>query len=123
MIDRAEIIRYLGYGKQVPDASVQGLIEACVAEVERASEAKSIMRRFPVKVTEDTVEAAGLIFQSRQLARNLKDCREVVFFAGASKSQNRGNCPDGWGHYAAGEERNGIDGIEYCAYDLSPGGL
>lgn len=81
MIDRAEIIRYLGYGNEVPDASVQALIEECVAEVEQASEAKSIMRRFPVKVSEDTVEAAGLSFQSRQLARNLKDCGEVVFFA------------------------------------------
>ena len=82
MIDRAEIIRYLGYGRQTPDATVLALIEACVQEVEMAAEAKYVMRRFPVEVGEDHVQAAGLILQSRQLARNLKDCREVVFFAG-----------------------------------------
>ena len=81
MIDRAEIIRYLGYGRQIPDAEVLALIETCVQEVEAAAEPKSVMRRFPVDVCKDSVQAVGLTFQSRQLARNLKDCGEVVFFA------------------------------------------
>lgn len=81
MINRAEIIRYLGYGRQVPDVDILALIETCVQEVEAAAEPKSVMRRFPVVVSEDRVQAAGLTFHSRQLARNLQDCEEVVFMA------------------------------------------
>ena len=81
MINRAEIIRYLGYGRQVPDVDILALIETCVQEVEAAAEPKSVMRRFPVVVSEDRVQAAGLTFHSRQLARNLQDCKEVVFMA------------------------------------------
>ena len=81
MINRAEIIRYLGYGRQTPDAEILALIETCVQEVEAAAEPKSVMRRFPVEVCEDRVQTAGFTFHSRQLARNLKDCQEVVFFA------------------------------------------
>ncbi len=81
MINRAEIIRYLGYGRQTPDAEILALIETCVQEVEAAAEPKSVMRRFPVEVSGEQVQAAGMTFYSRQLARNLKDCQEVVFFA------------------------------------------
>lgn len=81
MTDRAEIIRYLGYGSAAPDTEILALIETCVQEVEAAAEPKSVMRRFPVEVYEDRVMAAGLTLYSKQLAKNLKDCREVVFFA------------------------------------------
>ncbi len=81
MINRAEIIRYLGYKGQVPEQEILDLIEICVQEVEAAAEPKHIMRRFPAKVSEDRVEAAGLTMYSKSLARNLKDCKEVVFFA------------------------------------------
>lgn len=81
MIDRAEIIRYLGYKGQVPEQEVLDLMEACVREVEAAAEPKHVIRRFPVEINEDSVRAAGLTLYSKQLAKNVKDCREVVFFA------------------------------------------
>lgn len=81
MIDRTEIIRYLGYKGQVLEQEILDLIEVCVREVEAAAEPKHVMRRFPAEVCEDCVKTAGFTLRSRQLAKNLKDCREVVFFA------------------------------------------
>lgn len=81
MIDRQEIIRYLGYKGQAPSQDILDLIEVCVREVESASEPRHVMRRFPAEVDGEHVAAGGLSLHSRQLAHNLKDCREVIFFA------------------------------------------
>lgn len=82
MIREKEIFRYLGYGRNIPDDRVKGLIDICVREVEAAAEPKSIHRRFAVSVTEDDyIEAAGLRMHSKNLSKNLRGCEEVVFFA------------------------------------------
>ena len=81
MINRKEVLRYLGCKGREQSQELLDLIEECVAEVEAVMEPKHVMRRFPVEVTEDCVAAAGLIFHSKHLARNLEGCREVVFFA------------------------------------------
>lgn len=82
MINKNEIIRYLGYGKNIPDSNVLSLIDICIKEVEAAAEPKSIHRRFSLTLTEDNhIIAAGLDFFSKNLSRNLKGCDEVIFFA------------------------------------------
>lgn len=81
MIDRQEVIRYLGYKGHIPTQDVLDLIEVCIKEVEAAAEPKHVVRRFPARVTDSSVAAGGLSLHSRQLARNLKDCKEVIFFA------------------------------------------
>ena len=81
MIDRREVIRYLGYKGHTPTQDVLDLIEVCIKEVEAAAEPKHVMRRFPVEIDGEHVAAGGLSLHSRQLARNLKDCKEVIFFA------------------------------------------
>ena len=81
MIDRQEVIRYLGYKGHVPTPDVLDLIEVCINEVEAAAEPKHVTRRFSAEVTDSSVTAGGLTLQSRHLARHLKECREVVFFA------------------------------------------
>lgn len=81
MIDRREVIRYLGYKGHTPTQEVLDLIEVCIKEVEAAAEPKHVVRRFPAKVTDSSVAAGGLSLHSRQLARNLKDCKEVILFA------------------------------------------
>ena len=81
MIDRREVIRYLGYKGHTPTQEVLDLIEECVKEVEAAAEPKHVMRRFPVEIDGEHVAAGGLSLHSSQLARNLKDCKEVIFFA------------------------------------------
>ena len=81
MIDRREVIRYLGYKGHTPTQDVLDLIEVCIKEVEAAAEPKYVMRRFPVEIDGEHVAAGGLSLHSSQLARNLKDCKEVIFFA------------------------------------------
>lgn len=81
MIDKKEVIRYLGYKNHTPTQDVLDLIEVCIKEVETAAEPKHVARRFPANVTESSVTAGGLILQSRVLARHLRDCKEVILFA------------------------------------------
>ena len=81
MIDRQEVIRYLGYKGHTPTKDVLDVIEVCVKEVETAEEPKYVVRRFSVEIDGEHVAAGGLSLHSRQLARNLKDCKEVIFFA------------------------------------------
>ena len=46
-INRREIRRYLGYGRQEADEKVSKLIEECVEELEAAASPKSIYRVYP----------------------------------------------------------------------------
>lgn len=89
-INRREIYRYLGYGRQAagmerageePD-QVQQLVEECIAELERAATPRSVSRVYPLTVSGDGV-IDGVCFRtaSRGLRYNLKDCDEVLVFA------------------------------------------
>ena len=49
MITRKEVIRYLGYGQNIPDDKVMELINNCIKEVEAAAKPKNVYRRFDVK--------------------------------------------------------------------------
>lgn len=40
MITRKEVIRYLGYGQNIPDDKVMELINNCIKEVEAAAKPK-----------------------------------------------------------------------------------
>ncbi len=81
MIQISEVIRYLGYGKNMPDESVMELICESIAEVERAAEPRCIYRRYPVTIEGNCVCAAGLRLESQNLSKNLTGCSEVIFFA------------------------------------------
>lgn len=82
MINRQEIVRYLGYGKNQPDEVVSDLIEECIKEVEAAAEPKCVYRRFTLTIGDDNhIYIAGLDMKSNNLAKNLKGCEEAVLFA------------------------------------------
>lgn len=81
MINKKEMIRYLGYGKTQPDDRVLELIDICAREVEAIAEPRSVSRRFPLVLEGNDIWAGGQHFHSGKLARNLKDCTEVLFFA------------------------------------------
>ena len=55
MITRKEVIRYLGYGQNIPDDKVMELINNCIKEVEAAAKPKNVYRRFDVFISEDDV--------------------------------------------------------------------
>lgn len=82
MITRKEVIRYLGYGQNIPDDRVMELINNCIKEVEAAAKPKNVYRRFDVFISEDDViSVAGLTIESHNLAKNLRGCSETVLFA------------------------------------------
>ncbi len=90
IIDIKEAQRYLGYGRNEPDAAVLALIDECTAAVRETAEPRHIQRRFELEVTpEGVIKAGGLELRSRNLARNLTGCGEIVFFAATL-----GNGPD-----------------------------
>ena len=82
MITRKEVIRYLGYGQNIPDDKVMESINNCIKEVEAAAKPKNVYRRFDVFISEDDViSVAGLTIESHNLAKNLRGCSEAVLFA------------------------------------------
>ena len=89
MINKKEVERYLGYGKNIPDERTTELIEECIRQIEKIAQPRSIYRIFDLKLKEDQIEAAGMKMQSRNLAKNLKGCEKIVFFAATL-----GNEPD-----------------------------
>lgn len=81
-IRKQEVIRYLGYGRSLPDEGVLKLIHQCMEEVEREAQPKSVSRRFALTAAaHDSLEFAGLQVRSRSLSRNLRGCEEVILFA------------------------------------------
>ncbi len=84
MLDRAEIIRYLGYQGQTPEPDILEMIEECVQLVEKAAEPKHVWQRFPVRIEPDCVyvgSRASLLLPGKKLAEHVKDCSEVILFA------------------------------------------
>ncbi len=82
--DRKEILRYLGYGKNEADDNVMRLIEECILEVEKAATPKVITRVFPLlsmNPEDNSLDFGCFHTQSLNLAKNLKDCEQVIFFA------------------------------------------
>lgn len=81
-INKNEVIRYLGYGRNVPDEAVITMIHECMEVVRANANTKSVHRRFPLAVSEDDyIEAAGIRVKSHSLSKNLRGCGEVIFFA------------------------------------------
>jgi cobalamin-dependent methionine synthase I len=81
MITKKEVIRYLGYGRHVPDERTMELIDACILEAEKTAVPRITWRRFPLQQKQEDLWIAGMHLQSRNLAANLKDCKEVILMA------------------------------------------
>ena len=81
-INVREVLRYLGYGRNQADEAVMGMVSDCIDKVRQTANPKSVYRRFPLNITDDNyIEAAGIRVKSNSLAKNLKDCSEVILFA------------------------------------------
>lgn len=90
MINRKEVERYLGYGKNAADERTANLIEECIFQIEKISHPRSVYRIFDLSVAkDDIIEAAGMRMYSKNLAKNLIGCEKIVFFAATL-----GNEPD-----------------------------
>ena len=79
MINEKEIIRYLGYGRNIPDSDTMKLIRECYTELEKAALPKHIYRRMQVEVTADNrILTEGIVMYSSNLSKNLRGCEEII---------------------------------------------
>ena len=86
--DYSEIARYLGYQKvAVPDEQVSTLIKAAADEMLDVIQPQSVCEKFDITVEYDEKKDFGLVafsdvtIKSKDLARNLRDCSQIVLFA------------------------------------------
>ena len=86
--DYSEIARYLGYQKvAVPDEQVSTLIKAAADEMLEVIQPQSVCENFDLTVEYDEKKDFGLVafsdvtIKSKDLARNLRDCSQIVLFA------------------------------------------
>ncbi len=79
--EEREALRYLGYGKNMPDEKTQALIAECKAELERVITAKCCYMRTDVFIKEDTLDFGFGEIQSKALSKNLAGCTGAFIFA------------------------------------------
>ena len=86
--DYSEIARYLGYQKvAVPDEQVSTLIKAAAGEMLDVIQPQSVCEKFDLTVEYDEKKDFGLVafsdvtIKSKDLARNLRNCSQIVLFA------------------------------------------
>lgn len=80
-IDRKEVMRYLGYGKNNADGVTAEVIEKCVCEIESIISCKACFDRFPVSFGGDGSLDLGFCgVTSKNLGKNLRGCDEIILF-------------------------------------------
>ncbi|MBR3880410.1 MAG: hypothetical protein IKJ34_02280 [Mailhella sp.] len=81
-VNRKEALRYLGYGKNVPDDSVLELMDACEAELLAAAQGRACWVRVPVIVPSTFCVDLGFgPIESVSLAKHLAGCHSALLFA------------------------------------------
>ena len=81
-VNKQEIVRYLGYGKNEPDETVREQIDQCVAELLRASAMKTINRVFPLKhLSTSEILLGETRIESEKLSKHLRNCDKAILFA------------------------------------------
>lgn len=77
-----EAVRYLGYGKNAADDQTMALIADSFENLRSVSRPKSVYRIFDLEHTDSNrIEFCDLKVESRNLAKNLNGCQEIVLFA------------------------------------------
>lgn len=76
-----EAVRYLGYGKHAIDERTLALIQDSFEELDQASDARFVYRIFEIsKADKNGLTIGNLKIESRNLAKNLKNCQKAVLF-------------------------------------------
>lgn len=74
-----EAVRYLGYGRHAIDERTLDLIHSSFEELKQVADVRFIYRIFEISfLTQDELEIGSLKIKSKNLSKNLKDCKEVV---------------------------------------------
>ncbi len=80
-ISRKEALRYMGIKSGSADENTELLLDQCIREIESCKSFRYTYRRFPVVIEGEIVYVGDMKIKSHSLARNLKDCEEVLLFA------------------------------------------
>lgn len=78
-INKNEALRYLGIKKE--DEVTSALFSECEKEVRKACEPKAVYLKTDITVVDEKIDFGFMQVQSKNLARNLKDCKEAYVFA------------------------------------------
>ena len=77
--DKGEILRYSGAKESTPETEL--LIEECICEAEDKLIYKVCYTLFPVSICGDEINLSFIKTKSRNLGKNLAECKEIVLFA------------------------------------------
>lgn len=80
-VNKKEILRYLGYGKNIADETVNNIIDECLKDLKNYSDMKSIYKYFPLEIKDENIKLGNICVKSQNLKKNLLGCNEVVIFA------------------------------------------
>lgn len=81
-INRREVYRYLGYKGNKPDEATVKLVEESICELAKAASPKFFHRSFPLHIgPDDQIDFTYFKAKSKNLARNLTDCSQIILFA------------------------------------------
>lgn len=80
-----EIYRYLGYGAKIPGEDVDVMIREVLAELTGAVQPRNVYKVYACSASETAVvlegETGTIVFESRNLAANLAQCKKVILIA------------------------------------------
>src|SRR5574344_1397538 len=80
--DIKEAAYYLGYKKnESPQESVLNLIKECCIKMQQIITPCAVYEEFDLKIKGENIQFADLSFESKDLSRNLHDCKKVIIFA------------------------------------------
>ena len=86
--DYSETARYLGYQKiSAPDEQISELIKVAADEMLEVIKPQAVYEQFDLRVEYDEAAGTGMVefsnvkIPSKDLARNLRDCNQVIIFA------------------------------------------
>lgn len=80
-IEKKEVLRYLGYGKNEETGSAGAVIDKCIRKIGSALACKACFDRFPVSAkTGEPLDIGFTDTNSKSLKKNLKGCFEIILF-------------------------------------------
>lgn len=77
-INVKEVLRYAGVKGEIPEISA--IVDECVKELEGKLNYKVCYSEYPVKITGNEIDLSFASVNSKNLAKNLKNCKTYILF-------------------------------------------
>lgn len=77
-IDKKEVLRYLGYGANMPDDNIDKIIDECVDLLKNSAREDYIYQIFDVSLGENVVIDGGLTLLGNDIIKHLANCERVA---------------------------------------------